>query len=413
MNIVLFVLLFFTVIMTIIYYLFNKNNKKQSEKNISDLKTELEKVKSELNENKVLIKQLHEQNQFDMFAGKIISQMNQGVICINQERTIQLVNPYAEQFTKFQPCIGKPYQQAIHILINGIQDCSKFEEAFTGMNQILPSNTEIATQRGKIPITGSIIPLKFDNLNTSIAFTFHDDSQNMVRIQEEKSFFSTAAHELRTPLTGIQMSILTLLQRFDTLGREKIIEYLTQTNTSVEYLIKLVNDFLNVSRIDQGRMEVENKPFNMMLLTDEVIQDLSLLMKERKLFIHHKPVEDRYRNVIGDPIKAKEVLTNLIGNSIKYTIQGGITISHQSTHTSFITKISDTGNGIPLESQPLLFKRFFQIGGARLQSSSKGSGLGLYISKKIAQLMHGDVKLESSEPGKGSTFIFTMPFVSE
>jgi signal transduction histidine kinase len=92
---------------------------------------------------------------------------------------------------------------------------------------------------------------------------------------------------------------------------------------------------------------------------------------------------------------------------VKYTIQGGLTVTHASHENLLATKITDTGSGIPIEQQGLLFKRFMQVGEARQQSTAKSTGLGLYISKKFAQLMHGDVILERSEPGVGSTFTFS------
>jgi signal transduction histidine kinase len=205
------------------------------------------------------------------------------------------------------------------------------------------------------------------------------------------------------------MTVGFLLKQFDTFSREKIIEHLKRTDESAERLVKLVNDFLNVSRLQQGRIEANNKPFDMIKLTNEVISELAPLAKERKLFINHESSDAEYRIVVGDIAKAKEVLINLISNGIKYTIRGGLTVSHQANTTTLLTKITDTGNGIPQDYQSILFKRFSQVGSARLQSTEKSSGLGLYISKKLAKLMRGDVYLETSEPGKGSTFTFMLP----
>ncbi|MBI5127310.1 PAS domain-containing sensor histidine kinase [Candidatus Roizmanbacteria bacterium] len=416
MSILLFILLLLLILAVIgafILYFQRLNSKNQSEKKVHELEALLGKVQTELDKDVQILGQSKEKNQYETYAGQIVSQMNEGVICIDQNRTIQLVNTYAEKFLEISPAINKLYQQALHFLINETRDYSLFEAALSGKNQTLPGNAEIVTQHRKIPVLGTITPLISDNIVKTTVFIFADNSQNVSKIQEEKAFFSAAAHELRTPLTGIRMSVSLLLQQFDTLGREKIIEYLKKTNDSIEYLVNLVNDFLNVSRIDQGRLAVNSKSLNMVTLTDEVVREISLLAKERKLYIRHESIEGEVRNVFADPIKSKEVLTNLISNSIKYTIQGGITITHQVTDTSLITRISDTGNGIPKESQNLLFKRFFQIGGARNQSSAKSTGLGLYISKKIAQLMHGEVALETSEPGKGSTFAFTLPLVQK
>ena len=230
----------------------------------------------------------------------------------------------------------------------------------------------------------------------------------MERIKEEEAFFSSAAHELRTPLTVIRMTAALLKDKFETLGHDKVTEYLRRMDETGEQLVKLVNDFLNISRIDQGRLVVTRESFDIIALTDEAINDLKLLAKERHLSIDHDPACDS-RTVWGDRTKAKEVLTNLLSNALKYTIQGGITVTHGVQNGMLATKVTDTGAGIPEEYQPLLFKRFQQIGEAHRQASSKSSGLGLYISKKFALLMHGNLILEKSEPNKGSTFTFTLP----
>jgi signal transduction histidine kinase len=411
MSIVLFIFLVISGVVIYVMYLRSRDAKNLADKKMKEMEAAITAAKLENEKSINALKEMHTQNQYEAFSGKIISQMNQGIVYISQDRTVQLANHYAEQYLETTPAVGKLYQQVLHFETNGQRDYSLFEMALTGRSQTISDNFNLVSQRGKTPVIGTITPLMTNNSVDAIVFIFTDNSENFVKVQEEKAFFSAAAHDLRTPLTAIRMSVSLLLKQFDTLGKDKIIEYLQKTDEAIVHLVNLVNDFLNISRIDQGRLVVENKPFDMVKVTDQVIQELSLLAKERNIYLNHKPVEVEYRNVIGDPTKSMEVLTNLLSNSIKYTIQGGITVSHTLTNTTLITKITDTGIGIPEDSKGLLFKRFFQIGGARQQSSSKGSGLGLYIAKKIAKLMNGDVALESSEPGKGSTFTFTLPLV--
>lgn len=413
MDIFLTILLILAIFIIIRMYFVNRSDRSkqiQFEKKAHDLETELKMVKLELDKKTKTIDELHTTSQFNIYSGNIISQMNQGVVYIDQDHVIRLTNQYAEQFFDSSP-IGKPYQQGLHVQLNGAVEYSLFEAAFAGKTQILPDNFEIVSQRGKTPISGSIVPIrtKDTSVTGAVIFVFADNSQNVSRINDERAFFSSAAHELRTPLTVIRMTVGFLLKQFDTFSREKIIEHLKRTDESAERLVKLVNDFLNVSRLQQGRIEANNKPFDMIKLTNEVISELAPLAKERKLFINHESSDAEYRIVVGDIAKAKEVLINLISNGIKYTIRGGLTVSHQANTTTLLTKITDTGNGIPQDYQSILFKRFSQVGSARLQSTEKSSGLGLYISKKLAKLMRGDVYLETSEPGKGSTFTFMLP----
>lgn len=413
MSIFLFLLLILSLTAIGVMYFLNNKTKVESEKKIKDLEVTLVEIKEELAKSIKISEQRQKNNQDQIYAGQIVSQIKQGVICIDENQIIQLINPYGEQFLSTANVIGKPYQEGLTFKVDGVKDYSFFESALKGKDQIVSGNAELVTQHGNIPIIGTISLIKADDGKQSIVFIFSDNSDGLAKIQEEKAFFSAAAHELKTPLTAIRLSVLLLLQQLDTLGKEKIIEYLKGANDSIDYLVKLVNDFLNVSRIDQGRLAIDKKSFDMVALTDEIIKEVSLLVRERKLYLNHKLVEGKYRNVVGDPVKSKEILTNLISNGVKYTSQGGVTITHQVTNTSLITKVTDSGYGIPVESQALLFKRFSQIGTARTQTTAKSTGLGLYISKKMAQLMQGDVLLESSEPGKGSTFSFIMPLVTK
>ncbi len=384
--------------------------KKQHEQEVLGLTKALEGMKAELGKTGQALKERGESAQYDTYAKLVISQMNQGVICIDQSRLVRLVNTYAEQFIDGGSPVGQPYQQVLHLQTpNGPGDFAIIEAAFSGKTQVLPDNYAIVCRRGTFPISGTVTALRTDHTVGTVVFVFADNTQQVARIKEEQAFFSAAAHELRTPLSIIRLTVSLLREQFDTLGREKIIENLARTDETTVRLVKLVNDFLNISRIDQGRLEMKTELFDIVKLTDEVIEDHKLLASERKLYVHHEPTGTELRTVIGDRSKAKEVLSNLVSNAIKYTIQGGLTITHSTNDSVLATKVTDTGAGIPLEYQRLLFKRFQQIGQAKEQASTKSSGLGLYISKKLAQLMRGDVVLEKSEPGTGSTFTFTLP----
>ena len=378
----------------------------QYRKRLNDLEITLGKTQADLARTS---EEAQGQDEFQRLAGRIISQLDHGVMCIDQNSVVQLVNTYAEKFLDISPAVGKPYSEVLHRLrIGGKNDFSQFEEALKGKSQILPDTAEFTTKHGNIPISATLTPLSSNGTIAMTAFIFADNSRNVDRVMEEKAFFSTAAHELRTPLSVIRFAASLLVAKIDTLGPEKIIDHLKKIEKASEQAVDLVNNFLNVSRIDQGRLEVEKTPFDIVALTDEVVSELSDLAKERKLYVHHE-ISEEHRMVLGDKMKSKEVLTNLISNGIKYTLQGGLTITHQENNRTLVTKMSDTGSGITPASQRLLFRRFMQVGAGRAQSSVKSTGLGLYISKKFAQLMGGDVVLESSKPNKGSTFAFSLP----
>ena len=379
---------------------------KQLEKQLLDQQNELLKIKLEIDRGQQALLNEHEKVTQQSFAELIVSQMEQGVICVDQKLVIRLVNEYAGKLLDFAATTGAVYSQYIHIRNTGdTDDEAVFSAVLRGDTYILPEGSTLVTGKGTFPISGKVVPIA-----TGIAaLIFTDNSSQSSWVKEQQAFFSAAAHELRTPLTVIRLTVALLLEKYDVLSREKIVEHLRRADETAGHLVKLVNDFLNISRIDQGRLEVKSEAVNLVRVVDEVIAEVSLLAKEKKLYIHHEPISTEFATVIGDSLRIKEIILNLISNSIKYTHQGGITISHTAENAFLATKIVDTGMGIPLESQGLLFKRFVQIGSARQQTAAKSTGLGLYIVKKTAQLMHGDVVLEHSEPGVGSTFILRLP----
>ncbi len=381
-------------------------HQKRLEKQILDHQNELQTSKDELARVQQALYSTHEKIEQQSLSQLIVSQMEQGVICVDQKFTIRLINEYAGKLLDFSATTGVIYSQLIHVRNIGDNDDQViFGNALAGQAYTLPQGATLVTGRGTFPISGKLVPIA----SGMVALIFTDMTSQSSWVKEQQAFFSAAAHELRTPLTVIRLTVALLLEKFDLLKREKIIEHLRRADETAGHLVKLVNDFLNISRIDQGRLDVQRERVNIVTLVDEVISELSLLAKEKKLYLRHEPISAELANVAGDKIRIKEILTNILGNSIKYTHQGGVTISHHVQNSMLATKFVDTGIGIPPESQGLLFKRFVQVGEARRQSAAKSTGLGLYIAKKISQLMHGDIVLEHSEPGVGSTFALLLP----
>jgi signal transduction histidine kinase len=381
-----------------------------SDKRITELEASLADMRASQEKTAAALAVAQSNSVYEQYARPIVSQMDVGVIAIDQQKIIRLINTYAAQYLDFDAVVGKPYQEVVHLKkIGGSEDPMVFEAALGGTAQPIPEGYELASKRATIPIRGSIMSVTPNKPGGSIFFLFEDISKQSERERESNAFFSAAAHELRTPLTVIRMTVSLLKDKFETMQKDAIMEHYRRMEESSERLVKLVNDFLNVSRLAEGRIVMKTEPFDMVALTDEAVKEVSALAKERKLYIQHDPTSTEFRTVMGDRERAKEVLLNLLSNGIKYTMQGGLTVTHEASSAALATKVSDSGAGIQKEQQPLLFRRFSQVGGARSLSIAKSSGLGLYISKKFAQLMHGDVTLEKSEPGVGSTFVFSLP----
>ncbi|OGG36013.1 hypothetical protein A2363_00830 [Candidatus Gottesmanbacteria bacterium RIFOXYB1_FULL_47_11] len=395
----------------VLLYLRHAQKKKQAEyeSRISRLEQDLAATGARAQQQLEHLKTIEGTTEYEKYAGLALAQTDLAVVIIDKNGIVKFVNDRAEPLLDLAAAAGSSYKDVIHVRAAGGGDnFAPFEAAFAGHVAHLSDASELTGPHGTIPVIGTVVPLMEDSTVTAVVFIFEDSSKQVARVKEERAFFSAAAHELRTPLTVIRMTVSLLLEKFGSLPKEKIMEHLRRTDETAEKLVKLVNDFLNISRIDQGRLEIHTEKFDMVALTDEVIANLALLAKERSLYLNHE-IAGTQRMVAGDRAKAAEILSNIIGNGLKYTVKGGLTIAHTTVGGTLSTTITDTGTGIPKESQSLLFKRFGQIGEARAQQSAKSTGLGLYISKKLALLMHGDVTLVKSEPGMGSTFMFTLP----
>ncbi len=227
-------------------------------------------------------------------------------------------------------------------------------------------------------------------------------------------FVSLASHELRTPMTVIKSYIWLLLEGKAGEMSEKQKTYLDRTYTSTNRLIGMVNDMLNISRIESGRLTIEAKPMDMAALITEVVGEMQPKALEQKIQLQFAQAQVALPNVFADRDKIKQVLINLIGNSLKFTPQnGGIALSCEQKDGFIITHVKDTGQGIKAEDMEKLFRKFNMLGSNYLtKQTGQGTGLGLYLSKALVELQKGRIWVESEGEGKGSTFSFSLPVVA-
>lgn len=221
-------------------------------------------------------------------------------------------------------------------------------------------------------------------------------------------FISLAAHELRTPMTAVKSYLWMILNRAATLDDAKKKLYMERVYNSTERLIYLVNDMLNVSRIESGRLTLTPANMSIVILTHEVVEEFAAKVTERKQSL--VVVDSLIPEVYADKDKMHEVLLNLIGNAIKYTQEGGkITVSFKQNGGIVETAVSDTGKGISKEGIAKLFTKFGRLDNTLVAvGETGGSGLGLYICKQLVELSGGKIWVES-EVGHGSTFAFSLP----
>jgi len=219
-------------------------------------------------------------------------------------------------------------------------------------------------------------------------------------------FLANMSHELRTPLNAI-LGFSTLLYREPGLNDSQR-EKLDIINRSGDHLLTLINDVLEMAKIEAGRIQVENAPFDLIAMVRGIVDLMRLRAQEKGLFLRLDQSTALPPYIRGDEARLRQVLINLVGNAVKFTQEGGISIRlrvKRNTHSHLRIEVEDTGPGINAENQKRLFQPFQQLAEGEKQA---GTGLGLVISRQYMSLMGGTISLEST-PGKGTIFRIDLP----
>jgi signal transduction histidine kinase len=244
--------------------------------------------------------------------------------------------------------------------------------------------------------------------NARLFREIEDKSRQIEAANRHKSeFLANMSHELRTPLNAIIGFSEVLGERMFGELNEKQAEYTEDILSSGRHLLSLINEILDLSKVEAGRMELELATF-----------DLPLAIDNARTFVRERAtkhginldvvVDERLGDFTGDERKIKQILLNLLSNAVKFTPEGGrIGIKARQADGSVEISVSDTGIGIPPEDQAKIFEEFRQVGTADAQKR-EGTGLGLTLAKKFVELHGGKIWVES-EVGKGSTFSFILP----
>ena len=219
-------------------------------------------------------------------------------------------------------------------------------------------------------------------------------------------FISLTSHELRTPLTAIGGSISTILEGYAGKIDDKAREFLEGAYNENLRLLRLVNNLLNISQIELGRLKFNIVKLNLLTSATNVIEVLRSQAEEKKLELVFNVEKELFVNVDED--KLREILINIIGNAIKFTDKGRVAMTVWKQDKTAIISVEDTGRGILFKDQQKLFKKFEKVDSIKAARKKGGTGLGLYICKNLIKGMDGEIWLKS-EHGKATTVFFTLP----
>ncbi len=276
------------------------------------------------------------------------------------------------------------------------------------------STSDILNRTGLISLVlvllfSVLLLLYLAKINTAEILMQREHERATSLAQQKTDLLAAMSHEIRNPLN----SIIGFLKELKSSGLSaEQSEMMNAIQLSSDMLLATVNDVLDMTRLESGEFQLHPEQFNPYNTLRLTIETMRFSAQDKNLELHYQFEGDRQLNLTGDTFRLKQVVLNLLSNAIKFTEQGSITVQAQLKQTedrvSLQVTVADTGPGISKAQQAKLFTKYYQTATAKGQT---GSGLGLYICQKLVQLQQGTIQV-SSIPGKGSSFTFTIPYLS-
>jgi signal transduction histidine kinase/CheY-like chemotaxis protein len=233
-----------------------------------------------------------------------------------------------------------------------------------------------------------------------------EKAEDATRLKSQ--FLANMSHEIRTPMNGV-VGMIGLVRERCTRPEDR--EHLTMAEAAAQSLVELLNDILDLSKIEAGKMTFEAIAFDLPKMVEDSLRMFEILAREKELaldFVFHALCP---RQVRGDPVRLRQVMTNLVGNAVKFTPRGRIAVDiRPSGEGRLLFTVEDTGIGIAPEKQDAIFDAFTQADGSHTRQFG-GTGLGLTITRRLVDLMGGHLRVDS-QPGRGSRFFFELPLPS-
>lgn len=338
----------------------------------------------------------------------ILNSTEESILAIDKQGVVIIANQAAADLSGYtiEELVGKPLVKIFSWVQNG--QVFPIDYSATGSNSYTDlqyTNPAGATHYVKLMMTRLASEQEAQEAQTII--TIHDETKSRELENMKIDFVSMAAHELRTPLAAIRgyLELITYKEKERTSAESQ--KYIGQAMKSTVELGSLINNLLDVTRIERGSLTLSMDSIDLAETIKQAVQDAQFSAKDKNISLAYTGPESGCP-ARADHLAMQEVANNLIANAIKYTPPNGTVVVTLTSHEeSYRVDVRDTGIGIPKQAIGNLFTKFYRVKGG-LNSGSTGTGLGLFISKSIIERHHGTISVESEE-GKGSTFTFILP----
>jgi len=337
----------------------------------------------------------------------IIENLTDGILLLNNKNEVEIISPLVVDFFRKteDEIVGKNF-----IDLFDDEELKQFKDLLIDtekrkINSVIGKEISIGK---RMDIEVSTVFLEEGSEEGSVLVVLHDVTRDKLVERMKTEFVSIAAHQLRTPLSAIKWTLRMVLDGDTGEVNAEQKELLEKTYVSNDRMISLINDLLNVSRIEEGRFLYKQELANLEDITSIIIDSSQELLKMKKIdFSYNKP-EKPLPQISADREKMELAIQNLLENAVKYTPEGGkISITVSGDDANVIFKIKDTGVGIPDSQHDRIFTKFFR-GDNVIRMETEGSGLGLYTTRNIVDAHKGKIWFDSKE-GEGTTFTFTIP----
>lgn len=354
----------------------------------------------------------------------VINAIDDGVLAISKDGNIELINPSAQQIIGWNQgdALGLNWKSVLKLVTSDGKDVEDLENPIAqslSKNQPTHNDKLFLLTSSEKRILVSIVSSPVGTDGEGIIVVFRDITKEKAEEREQAEFISTASHEMRTPVASIEGYLGLALNPATAHIDEKARDFITKAHESAQHLGRLFQDLLDISKVEDGRMKNNPKIINVNEFLKDIFDGLATKANEKQLnYIFMPDIIDEgkekslqpifYANI--DPDHFREVVSNLIENAIKYTPSGEVVVNVTGDDKQISVSVKDSGIGIPAEDIPHLFQKFYRVDNSDTREIG-GTGLGLYLSRRLAEAMSGNLRVESKYK-EGSTFYLEIPRIN-